>query len=65
MIRATASSPFDKPHLRTLNIGRDPLQKQNLKDLHKRALPPDKLGRDPPINESDENTRTLLHHKNR
>jgi hypothetical protein len=35
MVRATASSPFDKPHLRTLSIGRDPLQKQNLKDLNK------------------------------
>ena len=35
MVRATASSPIDKPHLRTLSIGRDPLQKQNLKDLNK------------------------------
>ena len=35
MVRATASSPFDKPHLRTLSIGRDLLQKQNLKDLNK------------------------------
>jgi hypothetical protein len=35
MVRATASSPIDKPHLRTLSIGWDPLQKQNLKDLNK------------------------------
>ncbi len=35
MVRAIASSPFDKPHLRTLSIERDPLQKQNLMDLNK------------------------------
>jgi hypothetical protein len=34
MVRATASSPFDKPHLRTLTLKRDPIQKQNLMDLN-------------------------------
>ncbi len=35
MVRATASSPSDKSHIRTLSIERNPHQKQSLMDLNK------------------------------
>jgi hypothetical protein len=62
MVRATASSPFDKPHLRTLSIEESSTSETksdgqtSTKGIHSR-----KLGRNPTINESDENTRTLIH----
>jgi hypothetical protein len=60
-VRATASSPSDKSHLRTLSIEERSTSETMSDRSQQKGIHSRQLGRNPTINESDENTRTLIH----
>jgi hypothetical protein len=61
MVRATASSPSDKSHLRTLSIEERSTSETISDGSQQKGIHSRQLERNPTINESDENTRTLIH----